>query len=109
MPVWKTKVDRLELTLENISHQIKYDGVSDGVINGVSDGVKKELMLVVQLLAGSEGINTDDIVDVLGKSKPTIERYLKIARELNIIIFKGAPKSGGYFLIDKFKTQIKGS
>ena len=64
-------------------------------------------MLIIQILAGSEGINTDDIVDALGKSKPTIERYLKIARDLNMIIFKGAPKTGGYFLMDKFKTQIK--
>lgn len=123
LPAWKTKGDNLELTLTGISHRITHDGVSDGVsdgvnkvindgvsdgiIDGVSDGVKKELVLIVQLLVGTEGINADGIVKEIGKSKPTIERYLKTARDLNMIKFKGAPKTGGYFLTGKMKTLIR--
>ncbi len=123
-PKWKTKGDKLELTLEGISHRIKNDGlndglndgvniiindgVSDGVINGVSDGVKNEITAIVKLLAEDEGINTDNIVERLAsKSKPTIERYLKIARQLNMVVFKGSSKAGGYFLTEKIKKFNK--
>jgi len=114
-PEWKTKKNRLELTLNSVGHRIKNDGVSDGVnrvvsdgindgvIDGVSDGVKKELVEIVKLLKDKEGVNTDDVVDHLGKSKPTVERYLRLAKDLEMIVFKGAPKTGGYYLTNRIK------
>jgi hypothetical protein len=85
------------------------DGVSDGVIDGISDGVKEEIVSIVDLIANNEGINTINIVAKTGnKSKPSIERYLKLARDLEIIEFKGAAKTGGYFLTEKIKrTTLK--
>lgn len=80
------------------------NGVSDGVIDGISDGVKEEIVSIVDLIANNEGINTINIVAKTGnKSKPSIERYLKLARDLEIIEFKGAAKTGGYFLTEKIK------
>ena len=77
-------------------------GVSDGVINGVSDGVKEEIASIVDLIANNEGINANNIVAKTGnKSKSTIERYLKIAKKLNIIEYEGAAKIGGYYLTRK--------
>lgn len=124
VPVWKTKGSKLELTLKGISHRIKSDGVndgvsdgvnravkdgvSDGVIDGISDGVIKEIIAIINLLENKEGINTDDIVEKIGgKSKPTIERYLKIARDLNIIEFRGASKTGGYYLTEKMMRELR--
>jgi ATP-dependent DNA helicase RecG len=122
VPEWKTKENRLELTLNNVGHRIKNDGVSDGisdgvnrivsdgisdgVIDGVSDGVRKELIKIVTLLKDQEGINTDDIVEHISKSKPTVERYLKTARDLKIVTFTGASKTGGYYLTEKVKKHI---
>lgn len=126
IPEWKTKENRLELTLNNVGHRIKNDGVSDGVddgvsdgvnrivadgvddgvIDGLSDGVKKELIEIIKLLKNEEGINTDDIVEHIGKSKPTVERYLKTARDLEMVIFKGASKTGGYYLTVKIKKYM---
>ena len=37
----------------------------------------------------------------------TIERYLKTARKLDMIIFTGAAKTGGYYLTDKMKKYNK--
>jgi len=80
------------------------NGVSDGVIDGISDGVKEEIVSIVDLITNNEGINTINIVAKTGnKSKPSIERYLKLARDLEIIEFKGAAKTGGYFLTEKIK------
>ncbi len=79
--------------------------INDGVNDGVSDGVKDDILSIVKIIADNEGINTNNIVKRVGnKSKPTIERYLRIARKLDIIEFKGAAKSGGYFLTEKIKS-----
>ncbi len=77
-------------------------GVSDGVIDGISDGVKEEIASIIDLIANNEGINANNIVTKTGnKSKASIERYLKLARDLEIIEFKGAAKTGGYYLTEK--------
>ncbi len=95
---------------------IKSDGINDGlsdgvnriVNDGVSDGVKKELITIIKQLESNEGINTDEIVKKLGgKSKPTVERYLKIARGLYMLEFKGASKTGGYYLTEKILRLLR--
>ncbi len=64
------------------------------VIDGISDGVKEEIASVIDLIANNEGINANNIVAKTdNKSKPSIERYLKLARDLEIIEFKGASKT----------------
>jgi ATP-dependent DNA helicase RecG len=83
-------------------------GVSDGVIDGISDGVKEEIASIVYLIANNEGINANNIVAKTGnKSKPSVERYLKIAKNLEIIEFKGAAKTGGYYLTGKIKSDVR--
>ena len=54
-----------------------------------------------------EGANALDIATKRGKSKPSIERYLRTAKEVGIIEFKGAPKTGGYFLTKKMQSKVK--
>ncbi len=99
-PVRKTRGDELKLILNNIGYRIKSDSVSDGV--------KKGIISIIQLLAKNEGLNVDKIVEEPGnKSKPTIERYLKIARTLNMLTYKGSAKIGGYFLTEGMKKQAK--
>ena len=80
-----------------------YDSVSDGV----SDGVRVEIIKIVELILTREGANALDIATKRGKSKSTIERYLRTAKEVGIIEFKGAPKTGGYYLTKKMKKHIK--
>lgn len=83
------------------------DGVNDGLIDGVSDGVRVEIIKIVELIMAKEGANALDIATRSGKSKPTIERYLRTAKEVGIIEFNGAPKTGGYFLTKKMQLKIK--
>ena len=83
------------------------DGVNDGLIDGVSDGVRVEIIKIVELILTKEGANALDIATKRGKSKPTIERYLRTAKEVGIIEFKGAPKTGGYYLTTKAVNKLK--
>ncbi|HMP32633.1 MAG TPA: hypothetical protein PKD85_23705, partial [Saprospiraceae bacterium] len=82
------------------------DGVNDGLIDGVSDGVRVEIIKIVELIIAKEGENALDIATKRGKSKPTIERYLRTAKVVGIIEFNGAPKTGGYYLTRKMKKFI---
>jgi len=82
------------------------DGVNDGLIDGVSDGVRVEIIKIVELIIAKEGANALDIATKRGKSKPSIERYLRTAKEAGIIEFKGAPKTGGYFLTKKMQSKL---
>lgn len=81
---------------------IRNDGVNRMINDEISDVVRKELITIIRLLERNEGVRTDDIVEKMGsKSKPTVERYLKIAKDLYLIEFRGAPKTGGYYLTEK--------
>jgi ATP-dependent DNA helicase RecG len=62
---------------------------------------------LADLIASSEGINTLDLATRRGKSKPTVERYLKLAKLLGVIEFQGASKTGGYYLTKKMKEKLK--
>ena len=116
-PVWKDAIDGVTLTYygpktlsvkkDNTKNDGVNDGVSDGVINGVSDSVRIEIIGTVSLIKDNPGINTNSIAASVNKSKPTLERYLRIAKEAGIIEFQGSPKTGGYYLTEKMKTKLK--
>ena len=65
------------------------------------------LMPNLQTDQAKDGTNALDIATKRDKSKPTIERYLRIAKEVGIVEFKGAPKTGGYYLTKKMQATIK--
>jgi ATP-dependent DNA helicase RecG len=42
----------------------------------------------------------------MDKSVRTVERYLKLAKDLGIIEFRGVPKTGGYYITQLMKNKI---
>lgn len=102
-----TILDIVNDTVNDGVNSLIDDGVNDGVIDVVNDGVRKEVIRLTILILTNEGAKAPYIVANSGKSKPTIERYLRIAKKVGIIEFKGAPKTGGYFLTPKMKEKIK--
>lgn len=67
--------------------------VSGGVSGGVSG--------MLELLATNPGINAAQLEQELNTPKRTIERWLKQLKEQQVIEFRGAPKTGGYYLKQK--------
>lgn len=73
------------------------DGVNDGINDGINDGVKKTLAILLNI----QGLNATEIANRINKSIPSIERYLRVLRKKEIIEFRGAPKTGGYYFTSK--------
>lgn len=83
------------------------DQINDGVNGGVNDGVRNEIIGMVAIIMSNEGLKARDIAAKRSKSIRTIERYLKLARQFNIIKFTGAPKTGGYYITNKLRDRIE--
>lgn len=101
-PVWKSKDNILELTFSGVNHQ--YEGVNEGVNEGVKlniEGVTEELTLLYNQIAKYPGKKANELNEQISKSLSTTERYLKILKEQGFIEFRGAPKTGGYYLTNR--------
>jgi DNA-binding IclR family transcriptional regulator len=46
-------------------------------------------------------------MDATGKSNATVKRYLQLLRQINFIDFKGASKTGRYYLTNQVQNKLK--
>jgi ATP-dependent DNA helicase RecG len=103
IPRWSDDGNVLKLVFPGVAHDNNDgadDGADDGVnIEGLVDEVNKELNEIFNYIKNHPFAKTYDIVNKSSKSKPTIERYLKILRKNNLIRFEGYSKTGGYIII----------
>jgi len=80
----------------------KSDGVNwPDFIKLKTSKVKGELLNLLEIISRQEGLKAPEISDKLGKSIPTVERYLKLLKKAGFVQFRGAPKWGGYFIVLK--------
>jgi ATP-dependent DNA helicase RecG len=68
---------------------------------GVNEGVKARLKKEIAYLNAYKSIRRPDVERLFNISTATAERDLSILKRLNLIIFDGAPKTGGYILTNK--------
>ena len=59
-----------------------------------------ELETLYQLIQDNPKKKANEISEIVGKGLSTVERYLKILKEYDLIKFIGAPKTGGYKVED---------
>jgi len=74
---------------------------NDPVNDPVSDPVNDPVNLgeaILYIIAKNEGLSAPNIAQRIGKSLKTTKRYIALLREANHIEFRGAPKTGGYYL-----------
>jgi ATP-dependent DNA helicase RecG len=80
------------------------EGVIEGVTEGVTEGVKEKLVELLTLLINEEGNRKPHYAEILNESEKNLERYFKILSPF--IEFKGAPKTGGYYLTEILKEKL---
>jgi hypothetical protein len=77
---------------------------SEGVklkIEGVKDKLNQELGTIYDFIKKNPLVKTAPIEQFSKKSNATIERYLKILKDNNLIEYVGSDKTGGYRIINK--------
>lgn len=83
------------------------EGVSGGRIEGMSAGIKGKLLKLVLAVMNKPLQKADELATGLNVSVPTVNRYIKILRLLEIIEFEGPSKTGGYVLSAQFTKEIE--
>ena len=74
------------------------EGVNKGV-NSIREGVNhKAEEYLYKIIRSSDGLNVPQLMELMGKSKTTIERYIRTLKNDDRIEFKGADKTGGYYI-----------
>lgn len=82
--------DRMFTVVFKRAISIKHDTVNDTV-----NSKEQEVLNIVKQYPR---LNSSKIAELIGKSVSTAKRYLNSLVKLELIEFKGAPKTGGYFL-----------
>lgn len=85
----------------------RVEGVIEGVTEGVTEGVKERMSAIVALLSKQQGLRISHMALDLNVPDKSLERYIKQLKEAKIIEFKGAPKSGGYYLTTNAVKKLK--
>ena len=80
-----------------ISNSANYDRVNGRVNGRVNDTINENEQAILNLLATVPGLNASEISKHISKSLRTTMRYIKILQDKDLIEFRGAPKTGGYF------------
>ena len=80
-------------------NRAKVDAVNDVVIVGLTDIVKA-------LKSAESGASINDITKTVKKSLRTVQRYLQLLKAIGLIEFKGAAKTGRYFLTKDMHDKL---
>jgi len=64
----------------------------------ISEGVSEGVNSLLGCIRNKPGLRIAELSEQLHVTAKTIERWIKKLRDPNKIIFKGAPKTGGYFI-----------
>jgi len=72
--------------------------ISEGVSEGVSEGISEGISSLIDCIKNNPGLRIPELSEQLHVPAKTIERWIKKLRDENRIVFKGAPKTGGYFM-----------
>jgi hypothetical protein len=93
-----TQVDLLLMLAESGGVNSPNGGVNFEIENK-SGGVNSMEQQIMETLGKMPGFNAPSLAKALGKSLLTIQLNLKILSKNGKIEFRGAPKTGGYFLM----------
>ena len=90
----------IAFTIEEIGHGVLVSFVRDeGVSGGVSGGVNQ----LHQSIKENPGLRVPELSAKMHVPVKTLERWVKQLRKQKKIVFKGAPKTGGYYTVDDEK------
>ena len=72
--------------------------VTFSTLASISEGVSEGVSSLMDCIKNKPGLRIPELSEQLHVPAKTIERWIKKLRDGNKIVFKGAPKTGGYFI-----------
>ncbi len=106
-PVWAKDSNSVKLTFfSNPDIYGVIDRVIDGVIDGVTDTVRRRLKQIIAVLIETDGVRADYISEQTNIPVSSLERYIKQLRDADLIEFRGASKTGGYYLSQTAQAKL---
>jgi ATP-dependent DNA helicase RecG len=127
VPVWRTTGNAVTVTFPGISVPFDYnegiseglseglnrliddflnEGISEGTSKGITLTLKNAMLDIIELLIKDKNLRASEIAKKLGKPYKTIERHVKILKDINAIIYEGSKRAGGYKLTEKLLKLI---
>ena len=92
IPIYEERAGAFVIRIAKTGNLEKEQGLKSG-------GVKQfDPQRLYGAIANKPGINHMELLSISGISKRTLERWLKKLKDQNKIEFRGAPKTGGYFV-----------
>ena len=111
IPQWDAKNNFISVVFNNLYYnRIDNEGINEGVnkgndfegvidgIEGITDETQRTLLNIVESFKGQNGVKLKELVLRTNRPAKTVERYLKILKDLSIIEFRGSPRNGKYYL-----------
>jgi len=81
--------------------EVSDESINVGVNVGVNVGINVGVNDLLQIIMDNPGINAKQLHTYFDVTDRTVERWLKQLREEGKIEFRGAPKIGGYYVVEK--------
>lgn len=123
VPVWKQNNNITTVIFPDVAHNRKdkssddtvndtvndavNDAVKKGIIDAISDAVNDALIDAVKVIKTNKSASIHEIMESTGKSNATAKRYLQILKEIGLVEFKGAAKTGKYHFTAKAERKLK--
>lgn len=124
-PVWKETDNIITVTFPGLAHNrntkgiikgileglskttiAKLEEITEGITEGITDDVRDKIIKILIVLYKEEGLKTLDIEKLIDIPAKSIERYIKQLRASKIIEFRGAKRTGGYYLTKDVQDHL---
>jgi ATP-dependent DNA helicase RecG len=80
--------------------------VNSALGDRVGSTVKGRLTQIIEIIKDTPGLRSNAIAGNLNVNEQTIRKDIQRLQELKLILFKGTPKTGGYFISKEFREKL---
>ena len=94
------------LKVNNTVNDTVNDTVNLALGNQASIAVKERLTRIIEVINKTPGLRSNMIANKLNMDERNIRRDIKKLQETKLILFKGTPKTGGYFISVELREKL---
>ena len=91
--VCETQKELLRLMGESIQ-------LDEGIKGNFNEGINEGINQLLSVICSRPGARANKLATLIGKSRQTVERYVKTLKDCGQIEFRGSKKTGGYFALE---------